>query len=270
MILVGVLVPWLAFLAATTVTSGVADSNFFFAGTIVTAPFYWVAVGLPSLATVVAARHRRVAGANVVVMTAVAVFAGIKMAASDDAQAGLAVLVVPMVGAPLALFTWIGESVAGRFAADRNRTGGSLLVAADLNTRMCALAVDVAVAGAFLYIPLTALSHADQEIAAVLVGLAAGTAYLGLPLVWRGQTLGQGLLDLHTVDAATGGFLPLGRALGRSLALALEVLGAATFILAIPAVADFVAVSATGRSLLDRLFRTAVLARRQSGRSPRL
>ena len=261
LILAGAVVPWVAFLVATTVTSAVGDSGLRLVALLVAAPFYWFAVGLPALAVALAARHHRVAGAGVAVMTVVAVFAGITMAASDDAQAGLAALIVPYVGVPLALFTWIGESVASRAAADRRHAGGTVLVAAAPSVRICAFAIDVLVVGALLYLPLTALSHANHEVAAVLVGLAVGTACLGLPLAWWGHSFGQGLLGLRTVDAVTGELLPLGRAVGRSLALALEALGAVTFVLGIPAAADCVALSATGRSLLDRLFRTAVLAR---------
>lgn len=263
MILVGALVPWLAFLVATTLTNIVADDEFFaFAGMIVTAPFYLVLVGGPSLAVAVAARHRRVATAGAVVMTAVATYAGFAMAASDDAQAGLAVLYVPMVGVPLAVLTWIGESLAGRRAADRARTGAPVLVTADLDSRLCALAIDVLAGVIVLYIPITVLAHAGHDIAATLVGLAAGTTYVGLPVALLGHSPGQGLLGLQTVDAATAASLPLGRALARSLVTALEVLGAFTLIFALPALADLVFASISGRSVLDRVFRTAVLARR--------
>ncbi|MGH9185643.1 MAG: hypothetical protein ACRD0U_07505 [Acidimicrobiales bacterium] len=40
------------------------------------------------------------------------------------------------------------------------------------------------------------------------------------------------------------------------------MLGVATLVLGLPAVLDVIAVSAGGRSLVDRLFRTVVLARR--------
>lgn len=257
-ILAGAVVPWVAFLVAVAATSGDADSGL---GLVVAAPFYWVVVGLPALTVALAARHPLVAGAGIVVMTAVAIFAGITMAASDDAQAGLAALIVAYVGVPLALFTWIGESVTRRAAVERHHAGGRVLVAAALSARMCAFAIDLLVVGAVLYLPLTVLSHANHEVAAVLVGLAVGTASFALPVVWWGHSFGQGLLGLRTVDAVTGELVPLVRAVGRSFTLCLEALGAVTIVLAIPAAADCVALATTGRSLLDRLFRTAVLAR---------
>lgn len=258
MMVAGGLAPWLAFLVVTAIASRVTDGDFFIAGMIVTAPFYWLVVGLPSVAVVAAARHRSVAVAGLVVMAAVAVYAGAGMAASDDAQAGLMVLIVPMVGVPLAVLCWIGQSVAYRRTA--HRAGIGVLAAADLDTRGCALAIDVLAAGALVLAPVSMLSHAGQEVAAAALGIAAATASLALPLARRGHTLGQGLLGLRTVDAATGEPLPLARASARSLVITLEVLGTITFVLAVPAAIDLIAVAAGKRTLVDRLFRTSVLA----------
>jgi hypothetical protein len=243
-------------------TGRLTDSDLLLGGMLLAAPFYLLVVGGPSALVVAAAEHRRVAAAGVVVMSVVAVSAGVTMAASDDAQAGLAVLLVPMVGLPMALAVWVGESVAARRAADRGTPRDRVLVPADLRTRLCAFAIDVVATGLVLYVPVTVLSHAHREVAAAGFGLAAAALLLGLPVARTGHTFGQGILGLCTVDAATGGPVPLARAVGRSLVVAVEMAGVFTFVLALPALFDVVSVSANGRSIGDRLFRTAVLARR--------
>ena len=48
------------------------------------------------------------------VMTGTSVLAAIQLVASDDAQAGLAVLLVPMVAIPLAVAVWVGRLVVER------------------------------------------------------------------------------------------------------------------------------------------------------------
>jgi hypothetical protein len=69
---------------------------------LVSALFYLALVGAPSLLAVWTAPARGMLP-TLVIMTLVAAIAGWLVAATDDAQAGLAVLVVPYVALPLAV-----------------------------------------------------------------------------------------------------------------------------------------------------------------------
>lgn len=69
-------------------------------------------MALPSLFPLAAARAGVMRGVVLVLMTAVAAVAGVLVVATDDAQAGLAVLLVSYFAIPLAALLWIGQAVA--------------------------------------------------------------------------------------------------------------------------------------------------------------
>ena len=97
------LLPWAAFLVATALADRWVDhTSGSFAGLVASAPWYLGFVAAPAYLPLAAARHRLVRIAVLVVMTATAGTAGVLVVASDDAQAGLAVLVVSYVALPLA------------------------------------------------------------------------------------------------------------------------------------------------------------------------
>jgi hypothetical protein len=129
-----------------------------------------------------------------------------------------------------------------------------------LSERLAALTIDAIILGAVLVVPLTAMSHAKQEVAAAVVGVGVAATYQAVLMAWRGGTRGQTLLGLAVVDAATGGRVPLPRLLARGVIVSVEVAGAVAIILAPIAIAEVMAAGANGRSLTDRLLRTEVLA----------
>ncbi|MGI8983120.1 MAG: RDD family protein [Acidimicrobiales bacterium] len=248
--LLGSLVPWLALMAAVVVAGdGVTVSS-----VVAAAPLYAVFVALPSMVAIVAGRWWAKRLAVTVVMTGVAAYAGVQMVTVDDGQAGLAVLWVPMAALPLGGIVWVGGAVVARY-----RSSGSEAAAGPARTsdRLAALVIDAVVAGAILVVPVKLLSDAKAEVAAAVVGAAIATVYLGAFVALAGRTPGQGLLGLTVVDHATGDRVPPGRALLRSLVVVAEL---ATAVFAPVAVAEVIAVAASGRSLTDRLFRTSVVA----------
>jgi hypothetical protein len=122
------LIPWAGFLAAVEVADlSVENKSTSLGGLIASAPVYLAFVALPSLLPLAVARRGLVWISVVIVMSAVAVAAGILVMTTDDAQAGLAVLWVAFVAVPLAGVLWIGEAVAARGAAPaRPRDTGSI------------------------------------------------------------------------------------------------------------------------------------------------
>lgn len=68
-------------------------------------------VAVPSMVAIVAGRLALTRLVVTVIMTAVAVFAGLQIGSSNSGLAGLAVMYVPMVGIPLAGGVWFCESV---------------------------------------------------------------------------------------------------------------------------------------------------------------
>lgn len=246
------LAPWAAFLLAV----GVGDGPTSLGRIAAAAPFYLGFIALPSLAPVVAARPGMPRVVVAAVMTAVAAISGVLVATSDDAQAGLAALWVPLVALPLAAVLWMGWVVIDRRAAFAEPDAPASPGPSD---RIAALAIDVAIVGAALVLPLTAMSQSKQEVAAALVGVAVATIYLAAPVVWRGRTIGQSLLRLAVVDTRTQRPLQLSRALLRSVIIVVEVAAIPTIILAIPAIAELMSVVGTGRSLTDRILRTSVV-----------
>ncbi|MDQ3978400.1 MAG: RDD family protein [Actinomycetota bacterium] len=242
--------------------AAVVDASSSATGLAAAAPAYLGFVALPSLAPIVVARASLTRLIVVVMMTAVAGTAGALVATSDDAQAGLAVLWVPFVAIPLAAALGVAQRVA-----ERRATAAELepLVPAKPSDRMAALIIDVATVGAVLVFPLMAMSHAKQEVAAAVVGIGVGTIYMAGLGSSRRRTVGRSILKLAVVDARTLMPCTLAQALLRSVIIVLEVAGAWTIILSPPAIAEFVAVVATGRSLTDRLVRTSVVTESRSG-----
>jgi len=259
------LIPWAAFLLALALGDVGVDSGWISSDGLGTAaPAALGFVALPAALPLVAARTGLLRLGALVVMTAVAVVAGVLVVTTDDAQAGLAVLWVPMAAIPLAVVLWIGHAVASNRAAVRERSEAGTPAPpapapAGLSDRLAALGIDIAIAGAALVGPLTVLSHAGQEIAAVVVGVVAATVFLAVLTAVRGQTIGQALVGLTVIDDRTSGRMTLSRALLRSLVVVLEVAGTPTFILAPAAIAELATAAASGRSLTDRLFGTSVV-----------
>jgi hypothetical protein len=96
-------VPTLAFYVGAVVAAAITSNTSIDANRmLVSAPFYLALVGATSLLAVWTAPGRG-ALPTLVTMTLVAALAGWLVAATDDAQAGLAVLLVPYVALPLAV-----------------------------------------------------------------------------------------------------------------------------------------------------------------------
>ena len=252
------LVPWASFLLAATVFDILGDhTSAPLVGLAASSPFYLAFVALPSLLALAAAPPGRMRLSILVVMTAVAAVAGVLVATIEDGQAGLAVLLVPYVGLPLAAVTWLARSVSNARRIAMRGVGEDALCVGP-SDRLAGLAIDVAVAGTALVVPLSALSHAEHEGAAAVLGTALGTIYLAAPMAVFGGTLGQSIVRLQVVDARTQRHIGLTRALVRSAIVVLEVAAASTVVLAVPALAELVSVATGGRSLTDRLMRTSV------------
>ncbi len=251
------LIPWAAFLIAATAADTLVDGwSGSLGGLAATAPFYLGLVAVPSMLPLLAARTSTTRLVVLAVMTAVATASAVVVATHDDAQAGLAALWVPYVAIPLAVVLLVGHAVVAR------RTGmadAQPLAPAGPSDRLAALMIDVAILGAVLVFPLTAMSHAKHEVAATVVGVAVGTVYMATLVAVRRRTIGQSLLRLVVVDATTLDRVRASRAIVRSAIVVIEVAAAATITLSVPAIAEFVSVLATGRSLTDRLLRTAVV-----------
>jgi len=254
------LIPWAAFLAAIALTGIVSGDESMSIGRVVAvAPFDLAVVALPSALALAAARARATRVVALIVRTTVSAIAGVIVTASEEAQAGLAMLWVPYVALPLAAALWVGHAVAASRTSRPRPPDGEAAVPATPSDRLAALAVDVAIVGAALVVPLTLMSHAKHEVAATVVGVAVATAYFAGFGAARGQTLGQSLLGLSLVDAQSMRRPTLSRAVLRSLVIVLEVAAVSTIVLSPPAIAELVSVVTTGRSLTDRLLRTRVV-----------
>ena len=117
--LVAALIPWLAYMAAMALADRWVDfRSVTLELTVRSVPFTLAVVALPSLGAITAARTVTVRRVATVVMTAVSAYAGIAVIATDDGQAGLAVLWVPIVAAPLALLLLIGGAAAEAWQHD--------------------------------------------------------------------------------------------------------------------------------------------------------
>lgn len=220
-------------------------------------------VALPAMVPLVVERAGATRAGVLIVMTAMPTISAVLVVTTDDAQAGLAVLWVPFVAIPLATVVWIGQAVAAR----RNRAPDPAPFSlAGTSDRLAALAIDVAILGAALVFPLTAMSHAKYEVAAGLTGVAVATLYLTAFITTRRRTIGQSLLGLAVVDDATLEQLKPARAALRSLILVIEVAAIPSIIFSLPAIAELVSVLASGRSITDRLLETSVVTDRGPGR----
>jgi len=95
------LIPWAAFLAAIALTGIVSGDESMSIGRVVAvAPFDLAVVALPSALALAAARARATRVVALIVMTTVSAIAGVIVTASEEAQAGLAMLWVPYVACP--------------------------------------------------------------------------------------------------------------------------------------------------------------------------
>lgn len=224
--------------------------------------FYIGFVGVPGAISAGIARFRFTRIACFVVMTGVGFWAGWSMGSSESSTAGLAALLVPFVGIPLAGAVLIGEGVAVRRAGVPAPDPIDMREErAALQERLGALLVDLVLATAVLVVPLTMLSHRGQEVIAGAIGFAAGIGYLCTSWVLRGATVGQALLRLRVVGPDGMRVGPV-RAAVRAVLLIVEVLGTATLML-IPLTGIEIALAAasSGRTLIDRVTGTELLAR---------
>jgi RDD family len=253
------LIPWAAFVACLAVSDVRADGESASVGAVIAliavSPVYLLFVALPSLLPLAAAAPGRMRAAVVAVMTATAALAGVLVGTSDDAQAGLAVLLVSYVGLPLGAIIWVTRTAAN---ARQGSPGRPAELARPLD-RLAALAIDVAIVTGVLVVPLTAMSHADRTTAAATTGVAVAMIYLGAPVALVGRTAGQWILRLRVVDARSGRGIGPVRALLRSAVVVIEVVATLTMYLAFVAVVDLIAAVPQRRTLADRLLRVAVV-----------
>jgi|GEM_PF-4760129 len=223
---------------------------------------YLVFVGVPGAIAAGVARFKLTRAACFFVMTIIGFWAGWSMGSSNDAQAGAAALIVPFVGLPLAGVVLVIESVVTRRSTIQDPDP---LVMSDsraaISDRLAALFIDLVLACAVLVVPLTVLSHRGQEIAAAIGGVLAGIGYLAGMWLARGATVGQSLLRLRVAKATTGDTMGGVQAVGRALLLIVELMGTATlFLLPLTGVEIVLGVTKDGRTVVDRLTRTNVLA----------
>jgi len=110
------LLPTLAFYVALVI--GVAQIDYksvSATGMLAAFPVYVVFVGLPSIVPFAVARFSWLRAVVLLVMTATAATAGALVATTDDAQAGLAVLIVAYVGVPLGVMIAVGQAIGSRW-----------------------------------------------------------------------------------------------------------------------------------------------------------
>lgn len=165
---------------------------------------------------------------------------------------------LPVLGALAAGVVTVAERIrSGRPESPVIHESRSVATAGD---RLAALAIDVAIIGAVLVVPLTALSHAKLEVVAGILAVSVASAYLAVPLSCKGRTLGQSLVGLSVLDAHTNQAVSVPRVVLRSVVVVVEVAAVPTLIFALPAIIDLIAVGTSGRTLTDRLLGTSVLS----------
>lgn len=174
----------------------------------------------------------------------------------------LMLFLLPMLGVGAAIVAELAHRIATNRRRSRSEGGATNTSPASPSERLAALIIDVIIIGGLLVMPLTNLSHAKREVLALLIGVVGGVTYLAVPLAWKGATLGQSLVGLVTLGPQ-GRRLSVPRAFLRSLIVVVELVGVPTFLLALPAIAELLAVSNSGRSLTDRLLGTSVVSSRQ-------
>lgn len=184
----------------------------------------------------------------------------------NDGLWALVFWLLPALGCLAVVAAAVAERV-GRTRAEHDAPERELTIALP-SDRLSALAIDLAIVGAALVMPLTALSDANLEVVAAVLGVATATAYLAVPLVWKGRTLGQSKVGLFVLDSTTSQPVSAVRAAFRSLVVVLEVAAVPTGILAVPALAELVVLVGSGRTVTDRVLGTVVLSeRRGAGRT---
>lgn len=115
------LVPWAGFLIPIALAVVIGDYDVTaeeFAGA---ALFTLGFVALPALLPLAVAQVGRARWIALGVMTAIATAAGSVIAVSDDAQAGLIVLVVPVLAVPVTVGVWVTRAIGVR----RRARGGA-------------------------------------------------------------------------------------------------------------------------------------------------
>ncbi len=184
----------------------------------------------------------------------------------NDGLWALVFWLLPALGCLAVVVAAVAERV-GRTRAEHDAPERELTIALP-SDRLSALAIDLAIVGAALVMPLTALSDANLEVVAAVLGVATATAYLAVPLAWKGRTLGQSQVGLFLFDSTTSQPVSAVRAALRSLVVVLEVAAVPTGILAVPALAELVVLVGSGRTVTDRVLGTVVLSeRRGAGRT---
>lgn len=109
------LVPCAAFVLAMVITDKVVDAKSLSSeGLPALVPYCLGFVALPSALPLAVARRHASRILVAVALTLVAALAGALIVATDDAQAGLAVLWVPLVAVPLAVVVGLAQALAGR------------------------------------------------------------------------------------------------------------------------------------------------------------
>jgi hypothetical protein len=108
------LVPWAAFLLVLVIAGPAEGEPIRPDGVARASAGYLLFVALPCLFPLAVARPGWQRGAVITAMTVVAVLAAVAMVTSDDAQAGLAVLIVPYVARPLGAVPLVGRAIASR------------------------------------------------------------------------------------------------------------------------------------------------------------
>ena len=172
---------------------------------------------------------------------------------------------VPVLGGLAVVVAAVAERIEG---PHRVIAAGHRRRFASAGDRMAALAIDIGLVAAVLAVPLTALNNRHLGVVAVVVGIGLTTVYLGVAIAWKGRTLGQTLVGVFTVDFRSGRRVGATRAVIRSLVVVLEVAGVPTLILALPAGAELLALSASGRTITDRLLGTSVVSHREAAGAP--
>lgn len=174
---------------------------------------------------------------------------------------------LPALGGLAAVVSSLADRVGATRRGRRSAVEAELTVARPAD-RIAALVIDVSVVGAVMLVPLTALSHTKLELVAGVVGVVGATLYLAVPLAWRGHTLGQFLVGVSVLDAHSQVPPSLVRSIARSLIVVLEVMALPTLILALPAVAELLTLSGSGRTLTDRLMGTSVVSQQSRPGEP--
>ena len=119
-VVIGALVPWVVFLVSVPTASAFVDDRSVDVREFLSAALVYLGfVALPSLLPVAAARAGAMRMAATLLMAVVAGVAGVLIVTTDDAQAGLAVLVVPYVAVPLALLLLVLRALINRGHAAR-------------------------------------------------------------------------------------------------------------------------------------------------------